>query len=202
MSQVAWPPSACSIEIRPSSMKSMMLNPPPNSTSYSAASCAAGSLSGAGVAEVGSHGVTLRNAIASASLACPAAVGCADAASAVSAPAVPSAVGTSPKPTSCVAGSPSSCAIAYSPSIWYSFRLTPPPTMPQVVSAPSISPRPCCASSALIRPPIEVPTASTCDGRCGSTVDSTAARVPNWSLTAVSSAHSELFGSYEEPASA
>ena len=85
--------------------------------------------------------------------------------------------------------------MAYSPSIWYSFRLTPPPTMPQVVSAPSIRPAPCCASRALTRPPIEVPNAITCAGERGSTVDSTAVSVPNWSLTAVSSAHSEPVGS-------
>jgi len=176
-------------------MKSMMVNDPLNSTLYSAASCAAGSLAAAGVVEDGSQGVTLRKAIASASRARPAAVDCAWAASAVSAAAVPSAVGSSPNPTSWVPGLPSSCAIAYSPSIWYSFRLTPPPTIPQVVSAPSTLPAPCCASSALTRPPIEVPKASTCFGRAGSTVDSTAASVPNWSLTAVSSAHSELLGS-------
>src|SRR5579863_3015619 len=176
-------------------MKSMMLNEPPNITLYCADSCAAGLLAGAGVADDGSHGVTLRKAMASASLAWPAAVGCAVAASAVSAPAVARALASVPNPTSWVAGLPSSWAIAYSPSIWYSFRLTPPPTMPQVVRAPSILPRPDCASSALTSPPIEEPIAITCLGLDGSTVDSTAARVPNWSLTAVSSAHSELFGS-------
>ncbi len=85
--------------------------------------------------------------------------------------------------------------MAYSPSSWYSFRLIPPATMPQVVSAPSMRPAPSCASSALTRPPIEVPNASTWRGRPGSTVLSTAWSVPNWSLTAVSSAHSEPFGS-------
>ena len=88
-----------------------------------------------------------------------------------------------------------SWAMAYSPSSWNSFRLIPPATMPQVVSAPLIRPAPTCASSALTRPPIDVPNASTWLGRRGSTVPSTAASVPNWSLTAVSSAHSEPFGS-------
>ena len=173
----------------------MMLNPPPNITLYWAASWPFGSLAGTGVVLVDSHGVVFRNASARASRARPAAVVCAAVASAVSAEAVASAVVSSPNPTSCVLGLPSSCAIAYSPSIWYSFRFTPPPTMPQVVSAPLILPAPCCASRALIRPPIEVPNASTWAGRDGSTVDSTAASVPNWSLTAVSSAHSEPFGS-------
>ena len=48
--QLALPPSAWSIDGRPASMKSRMLNAPENSTSYWAASCAAGSLAGAGAA--------------------------------------------------------------------------------------------------------------------------------------------------------
>jgi len=65
-----------------------------------------------------------------------------------------------------------------------------------------MSPAPSCASSALTSPPIEVPNASTCRGSPGSTVRSTARSVWNWSRTALSSAHSEPFGSYEDPASA
>ena len=53
-------------------MKSRMLNGPENSTSYWAASCAAGSLSEAGAAAPGSHGMALRKARARASRARPA----------------------------------------------------------------------------------------------------------------------------------
>jgi hypothetical protein len=56
-------------------MKSRMLNEPVNSRLYWAASCAAGSVPGAGAVALGSHGAALRKA--SASLARPARVCCA-----------------------------------------------------------------------------------------------------------------------------
>jgi hypothetical protein len=85
--------------------------------------------------------------------------------------------------------------MAYSPSNWNSLRLIPPATMPHVVSAPSIRPWLSWSSSALTRPPIEEPIASTWAGLLGSTVSSTAVSAPNWSCTAASSAHFEPFGS-------
>ena len=98
-------------------MKSMALAESPTSAWYWAASSAAGWLAGAGSYEDGSQAGMFRNAIASASRACPAALPCAWPASAVSASAVLCAVSSS-SPVSGVAGLPSSWAIAYSPSSW------------------------------------------------------------------------------------
>ena len=63
-------------------------------------------------------------------------------------------------------------------------------------------PAPCCASSALISPPIELPTAITRLGACGSAFAVAAPIVWNWSRTALCSAHHDPFGSYDEPARA
>src|SRR5215472_18407967 len=73
--------------------------------------------------------------------------------------------------------------------------------MPHVVSDAWRRPFECSSSSELIRPPIEVPTANAWVGLCGSSA-STADSVWNWSLSALSSAHHEPFGSYEDPARA
>src|SRR6202042_3286017 len=69
-------------------------------------------------------------------------------------------------------------------------RSTPPATRPQKVTAPCTRPYDSWSMRELIRPPMDVPTASVRCG-CRPLAARNAASEPNWSDTAVSSAHQE-----------
>ena len=109
------------------------------------------------------HGETLRKASPSASRARPCGV-CWAAVPAASSFCAAAALSANPPATPDVkfvswmfCPGASSWLIAHSPSSWYWFMLAPPATIPHVVSAPLRRPSELWSSSALTRPPIEVP---------------------------------------------